>query len=284
MKNVVVTGTNGFIGGNLVAKLRKEYNVFEITEEIFKSNDWLKTLAEELDRIKPEAIFHVGAISNTLETDVNCIMIRNFEFTKRLADYCDVFQVPFIYSSSAACYGVNGRHPANLYGWSKYAAEQYILSLGGVALRYFNVYGPGEEDKGKMASVAYQMWENHNGGKPIKLFPGKPQRDFVYIDDVVNANIHALKNFEELQFRYYEVGSGEARTFEDVLDIMEISYTYADEKEIPKGYQLFTQSASTNWMPNWQPEYKLEDGLKKYKDYLILSLGTSPDISGLVDE
>lgn len=268
MKNILVTGANGFIGGNLVIKLREEYNVCEITEDIFKNEDWLKTLAEELDRLKPEAIFHVGAVEDTLEKDVNFIMIRNFEFTKRLMDYCDVFRVPFIYSSSYTCYGVNGRHPSNLHGWSKYVSEQYILSLGGVALRYFNVYGPGEEEKGKMASMMYQSWENHKLGKPIKLFPGKTERDFVFIDDVIDANIHALKNFEELQFRYFEVGSGEARTFEDALDIMEIPYSYEDEKKLPKGYQLFTQSPSQHWMPNWEPKHKLEDGLKRYKEYL----------------
>lgn len=268
MKNVIVTGGNGFVGSNLILKLRETYNVFEINEQIFENENWLRTLADELERIKPHVVFHVGAVSNTLESDVNFIMIRNFEFTKRLADYCDVFRVPFIYSSSAACYGINGSHPSNLYGWSKYVAEQYILTLGGVALRYFNVYGPGEEEKGKMASVAYQMWENNKAGKPIKLFPGKPQRDFVFVDDVVDANIYALEHFEELQFRYYEVGSGEARTFEDVLGIMEIPYSYEDEQKIPKGYQIFTQSASINWMPGWEPQFKLEDGLKRYKEYL----------------
>lgn len=268
MKNVLVTGANGFIGGNLVVKLRESYNVFEITDDIFKSDDWLKHLAEELDRIKPEAVFHVGAVSDTMESDVNYMMIRNYEFTQKLTDYCTIFNVPIVYSSSAACYGVNGRHPSNLYGWSKYAAEQYVILNGGVALRYFNVYGPGEEHKEKMASVAYQMWDNNRVGKPIKLFPGKPQRDFVYVDDVVSANIHALEHYEELQFNYFEVGSGEARTFEDVLEIMEIPYTYADEKDMPKGYQLFTQSASGKWMTGWEPKFKLEDGLKKYKEYL----------------
>lgn len=268
MKNVLVTGSNGFIGTNLISKLRESYNVFEITEEIFKSVEWLKILFEELDRIKPEAVFHVGAVSNTLENDVNYIMIRNYEFTQKLTDYCTIFGVPIIYSSSASCYGVNGQHPSNLYGWSKYTAEHYVLINGGVSLRYFNVYGPGEEDKGTMASVAYQMWDNNRIEKPIKLFPGKPKRDFVYVEDVVSANIHALENYERLQYGYFEVGSGEARTFEDVLEIMEIPYTYAEENQIPKGYQIFTQSAAGKWMPEWEPKFRLEDGLKRYKTYL----------------
>lgn len=268
MKNVLVTGANGFIGGNLVVKLRESYNVFELTEQIFESEDWLKTLAEELDRIKPEAVFHVGAVTDPSEMDINYVMIRNYEFTHKLMDYCTIFNVPLVYSSAASCYGVNGRHPSNLYGWSKYTSEQYVLASGGVALRYFNVYGPGEETKGKTASIPYQMWHNNHNQKPIKLFPGKPERDFVYIEDVISANIYALENYQKLQFNYFEVGSGESKTFEDVLDIFEIPYSYAEETEYPKGYQLFTQNASKNWMPEWEPEFKLEDGLKKYKEYL----------------
>ena len=121
-----------------------------------------------------------------------------------------------IYSSSAANYGERGENPSNLYGWSKYTAEDYVISNGGIALRYFNVYGPGEENKGSMASVALQMTRNYKEGKEIKLFPKKPKRDFVYIKDIISANLYAFENFNSLSGKYYEVGSGESRTFEDV--------------------------------------------------------------------
>jgi ADP-L-glycero-D-manno-heptose 6-epimerase len=174
----------------------------------------------------------------------------------------------FIYSSSAANYGTNDEYPSNLYGWSKYTAEQYVIKCGGIALRYFNVYGPLEDHKGKMASVAYQMLEKQKEGQEIKLFPKKPQRDFVYVKDIISANLFAMKWFEDYQGQWYEVGSGDARTFEDVLDILEIPYTYHNEKDIPKGYQFHTKSNSENWMVGWTPQYNLEKGLKDYLTFL----------------
>ena len=107
------------------------------------------------------------------------MMLLNYEVTKYITDLCYEHMIPLVYSSSAANYGTNEQYPSNLYGWSKYAGEGYVVSRGGVALRYFNVYGPGEEDKGRMASVAYQMYKRYQNGDEIKLFPKKPLRDFV---------------------------------------------------------------------------------------------------------
>ena len=122
-----------------------------------------------------------------------------------LFDLAKIWDKPVIYSSSAANDGDNGL-PSNFYGWSKYVTEQYGLSQVDkfYALRYFNVYGPGEEHKGKMSSVAYQAWKKGS----FKLFDGKPQRDFVYIDDVVNATL--LPIFEKCRSGIYHVGTGEA--------------------------------------------------------------------------
>ncbi len=150
----------------------------------------------------------------------------------------------------------------------KYVGEGYVISNGGIALRYFNVYGPGEENKGKMASVAYQMFIKNIKGEKITLFPKKPQRDFVYIKDIVSANIHALKNYEELSGKYYEVGSGTARTFEDVLNNMGIEYGYTSEDVIPNGYQFYTCSDKSKWMNGWESKWDLEMGIKDYKEYL----------------
>ena len=139
-----------------------------------------------------------------------------------------------------------------------------MISKGGIALRYFNVYGPGEHNKGRMASVAYQMDQKFKSGDSINLFPGKPTRDFVYVKDVVSANVHALEDYSSLRGNYYEVGSGESRPFEDVLGSLGIPFTYHPEESIPEGYQFFTMSDSTKWMPGWSPKWNLERGLSDY--------------------
>lgn len=260
---IIITGTKGFIGSNLKKELENKFEIIEINEDVFKTTSWRDEVSKHfwLDIV---AVFHVGACSNTLETDVNYMMLVNYEFTKHLMNLCESKNIPIIYSSSAANYGTNNEHPSNLYGWSKYVAEDYVASNGGIGLRYFNVYGPGEQNKGKMASVAFQMSEKHKNNEDIKLFPKKPKRDFVYVKDVVSANIHAFENYEELCGKYYEVGSGTARPFEDVMNIMNIPYEYHNENLIPNGYQFYTCSDKKKWMKNWESKWSLEDGLKDY--------------------
>ncbi len=265
---IVITGTNGFIGANLLNELKDGNEILEINEDIFDLENWYDEIYFKLNIFEPDVVFHVGACSDTLETNVNYMMTRNFEFTRRVAEWCQLLEKKFIYSSSAANYGTNNEYPSNLYGWSKYAAEQYVTKCGGVALRYFNVYGPLEDHKGRMASVAYQMLEKQKEGQEIKLFPKKPQRDFVYVKDVVSANLFAMNNYEENRGQWYDVGSGDARTFEDVLDILGIEYTYHNEEDIPKGYQFYTKSSPANWMFGWDPQYNLERGLLDFKKYL----------------
>jgi ADP-L-glycero-D-manno-heptose 6-epimerase len=273
MTNVLLTGSKGFIGQNLKIELIKQgFDVFEINEDIFISKEWKADLLLTLIRNKPKAIFHVGACSDTLEKDVNYMMVLNFEFTKILVDWSLQNDSKLIYSSSAASYGENNLHPSNLYGWSKYVAEQYVISNNGIGLRYFNVYGPKEEHKGKMASVAYQSYIKNTNGEECKLFPKKPTRDFVYVKDIISANIYAFLNYDNLNKKYYDVGSGESRSFEDVLDNMKITYTYQDEKMIPEGYQFFTCSDKNKWMEGWNPEYNLEKGIEDYKNNLELSM------------
>jgi ADP-L-glycero-D-manno-heptose 6-epimerase len=270
MRNVIVTGSRGFIGKSLSYKLERDgYNVLNIDDNYFNSLDWGKKLLELLESSIYDAVFHVGACSDTLETNVDYMMTRNYESTKIIMDWCLKNNKPMIYSSSAANYGVNNLYPANLYGWSKYVAEGYVISNGGIALRYFNVYGPGEENKGKMASVAYQMFQKNKKDEKIFLFPKKPQRDFVYVKDVISANIHALLNYDKLRGSYYEVGSGEARTFEDVLNNMEITFGYTSEDLIPNGYQFYTCSDKLKWMNGWESEWNLEKGILDYKKYLV---------------
>jgi len=263
---VIITGTKGFIGSNLKKELQKSYEILEINEDVFNSLKWKEDVAA-LFWMNIKFVFHVGACSDTLETDVNYMMTRNYEFTRHLSDICKWENIPMIYSSSAANYGINGDYPSNLYGWSKYAGEQYVLQNGGIALRYFNVYGPGEENKGRMASVAFQMYQKQKSGEKIYLFPRRPKRDFVYIKDIISANVYAADNFSQLLGKYYEVGSGNSEAFESVLDELQIPYEYTSEKQIPKGYQFYTQSLQINWMSGWKPEYDLQKGLRDYKQY-----------------
>jgi nucleoside-diphosphate-sugar epimerase len=250
---VLITGTKGFIGGNL-----KKYfdSPLELNEDTPVTREWL-------DEHKPETVFHVGACSNTLETDVNYIMLTNYESTKIISDWCHDNNVPLIYSSSAACYGNNGVCPSNLYGWSKYVGEQYVLSRGGIALRYYNVYGPGEEHKGRMASMAFQMLKAGS----TKLFPGEPKRDFIYVDDVILANLHALAHYDVLSGKKYDVGLGEAHSFEYIADTLGVPYTYHDESTIPEGYQFYTCSNPRYWMPGWAPQYSIKTTLQLCKTY-----------------
>jgi len=264
MEKIIITGTKGFIGSNLKKELESKYEIIEINENIFKNVSWKEEVSKYF-WFEISAVFHVGACSDTLETDVNYMMLLNYEFTKHIMDLCSTKNIPMIYSSSAANYGTNNEYPSNLYGWSKYVAEDYVTSNGGIGLRYFNVYGPGEEHKGRMSSVAYQMSQKYKNGEEIKLFPKKPKRDFVYIKDVIDANIFAFKNFDNLKSDYYEVGSGQARPFEDVMSNMEIPYEYHDETIIPKGYQFYTCSNNKKWMKGWEPKWLLDDGIKDYK-------------------
>lgn len=268
MDKIIITGTNGFIGSNLKKKLESKFRIIEINEDIFDKEDWRSDLKSIIQSSKASVFYHVGACSDTLNVDVNYMMKLNFESTKIICDVCKKLQIPVIYSSSAAVYGIDDKSPSNLYGWSKWIGECYVIQTGGIALRYFNVYGPGEDKKGRMASVAYQMWQKKKSGSEINLFPKKPSRDFVYVDDIVSANIYAHQNFASLSGNWYEVGSGESRTFEDVLNILNIEFGYHSEDMIPTGYQFFTKSLRSRWMWGWSPEFNLERGLNDYKSCL----------------
>lgn len=244
--NILLTGSRGFVAQNIYRELNElGHDVYAIEKE----NTWKDVLAfiRECD-----VVMHQGAISDTMNYDINEMMTENFEFSRKLFDACSDKKI--IYASSAACYDLTSP-----YAWSKYCAEVYGLAACDdfVALRYFNVYGPGENHKGKMASVAHQaMNRNH-----MRLFPERPTRDFVYIDDVVSANIHAMENTIR---GVYDVGTGQSRSFEDVCDILGVPFDYADSSNIPTHYQYHTKADYRNWMPGWYPKWNLEAGLIEY--------------------
>lgn len=269
MIKVIVTGYKGFIGSQIFEELKlRGYEVHGIGEEYFEHDNWSDYLLNFIDEISPDVIFHIGACSDTLETNVEYMMTRNYESTKIMMDWCNQNKIPMIYSSSAANYGINNKYPSNLYGWSKYVGEGYVISNGGIALRYFNVYGFGEQNKGKMASVAYQSYLKNKNHEKVYLFPKTPKRDFVYILDIISANMYAFLNYYSLKGSYYEVGCGESKSFEDVLNLMNIKYDYLSEESIPNGYQFLTCSNPEKYMKGWTPLWNIEKAIPHYKKIL----------------
>jgi ADP-L-glycero-D-manno-heptose 6-epimerase len=267
---ILVTGARGFVGKQLLDSLFLQGydDVLGIDDE-YLQGEWKKNIDKILNDLDPSVIFHVGACSDTLEQNVNYMMVRNYESTKFLCDWCS--QHPdkkIIYSSSAANYGVNRDYPSNLYGWSKYVAEDYVLSAGGVALRYFNVYGPGEGNKGKMSSFLHQAYQKTKTGQEVLLFPKKPTRDFIYIKDVVSANVHAMINYDQNKGKYYEISTSISSEFEEMMDLAGIEYRYLPENCIPIGYQYYTCGDSKKWMKGWTPEYSLSRGVEEYISFL----------------
>lgn len=268
-RKVVVTGSEGFIGKRLLGTLARMGLVVQGWDPGGESaRKTFDDFVASLNGFQPKVIFHVGADSNTLAQSVNEVMRANYLFTKRLSDWASARGVDVIFSSSAACYGNKSGHPENLYAWSKFAAEDYVRLSGGVCLRYFNVYGPGEAHKREMASFVMQAWKASILGTQPRLFPGQPRRDFVFVDDVVSANIAAMDNLKFTRSEVYDVGTGRARTFEDCLDLMGLTWSYADSRAIPEGYQFFTQADPDKFVPNWRPSFSLEDGMREYRKFL----------------
>jgi len=257
-KKVLLTGHKGFVGSNLLRKLKQlGHYVYCLEREDVVSDIELESMIKKCD-----VVFHVGAISDTELQDCNEMLEWNYNSSKIIFDLARKYDVKVVYSSSAANYGNGDGIPTNIYGWSKLLAEEYGLKACQkfVALRYFNVYGPGEENKGKMASVAYQAWI----AKKFMLFPGDIKRDFIYIDDVVNANIHA----STLERGVFDVGTGKADTFQNLVDGVGIPYEYHSKNKIPSWYQHFTQADKNKFMPGWEPLYNVHSGTEKYRDYL----------------
>ena len=255
----IVTGTEGFVGKAVAEALELggDYVYHICQEEMAYEEIRLDSMVKQCD-----GIFHIGAILDTTEQDPNYMLYWNYTTSKILFDLARKYNKKVVYSSSAACYGDGNGIPNNIYGWSKLLAEEYGLKACEkfVALRYFNIYGPGEEHKGKMASVAYQAY---TAGK-FKLFPGEIRRDFIYINDVVHANIHAMS----LERGVFDVGTGIAETFESLVEGMEIPYTYHTKGKIPIWYQFYTKSQNTKFMPGWTPEWNVKDGTRNYRELL----------------
>lgn len=266
----LLTGYEGFIGQNLKEELKKEgHNIYGIEKRHVKG--YLENIENFESYVSEcDVIFHVGAISDTSLQDYHEMLYYNYHFTKVLIDLSKKHNKKIIYSSSASVYG-NGEVssvPNNIYAWSKLLGEEYgrlVHPEGFTSLRYFNVYGPHEEHKGKMSSIGYQAHIIRDSEIPFKLFPKNPSRDFIYVKDVVSANVSAITAPSGV----YDVGFGESMLFEDfLLGMGGIKHEYVSEDKIPIWYQYYTKADENNWLPNWKPKYNLENGTEDYMKFL----------------
>ena len=265
----IVTGAAGFIGANIVKGLNNRGCNDVIAVDNLTQADKFVNLADHhiidyFDKVdfiekvkarkiaKPEAIFHEGACSDTMEHNGHYMMENNYRYTLELFRWCQEEKIPFIYASSAATYGASNvfkedisyEKPLNVYGYSKYLFDQVLrkemqkgLTAPVAGLRYFNVYGPHEQHKGRMASVAFHQFFQFRKEGHVRLFEGclgygngEQERDFVYVDDVIAVNLHF---FDKPVTGIYNCGTGRAQPFNDVsLGVVNALRTHEGKEKV----------------------------------------------------
>ena len=265
---------------------------------------WLK------DRTDIEAIIHMGAISATTEGDFNKLLESNMHYSQNLWHWCVDNKVPFFYASSAATYGAGEKgyddmslenlRPLNAYGYSKHFFDQWVTRQSAenappnwAGFKFFNVYGPNEYHKERMASVAFHTFNQFNETGTMKLFKGtkvgladgEQLRDFVYVKDAAAVLVYffsqAVITKSPCHNGIYNLGTGQARTFKDLASAVMAStgrtpsITYIDmPKDLQGKYQYFTEGNMTKLRiaGYTQPFMQLEDGVADYiKNYLMQS-------------
>lgn len=317
---VVVTGAAGFIASNVVGALntsgrRDLVLVDDFSREERRRNYEHLCYSELVDRDaffewfnnnykNIEIIIHLGARTDTTEFDYGVFQKLNVDYTIELWKLCTGFQIPLIYASSAATYGMgelgyDDRHdivpelkPLNPYGRSKNEIDKYILNQAEqppfwAGLKFFNVYGPNEFHKGKMASVILHAYRQIKETGKVKLFrshnpnykDGQQLRDFVYVKDVARVILWLMEHQPDNGL--YNVGTGHARSFYDLADNtfkamgVETHIEFIDTPlEIRDKYQYFTEANMAKLRNAGYTDAftSLEDGVREYVLFLIHSL------------
>jgi len=307
---IVVTGGAGFIGSNIVRGLndageenilvvdnlsnaQKHLNLNRLSfSDYIDKDDFLARLG----RIpNVSAIFHQGACSSTTEQDGKYMMSNNYEYSKILLNHCLEKKINFLYASSAAVYG-NGdngfteepkaEYPLNVYGFSKFAFDNYVrrvfpkAEIQILGLRYFNVYGPQENHKGRMASVAFHLFNQLQDSGKMRLFEGSEEfrRDFINVADAVKINLHF---YQTKSSGIFNAGTGKARSFTDIARAMQDIHGRGEIENIPfpedllGKYQKFTEAGLDNLRAaGYSEEFmSLEEGVMQYYDQLSSSNG-----------
>ncbi len=297
---VLVTGGAGFIGSNLALEIQKRYpdwevvilddfssghfkNIVDFEGEIITGSIAETDTIDKLRKYKFDAILHQAANVNTTDQNQRKMMEINCEAFKNILGIARESKAKVVYASSAAVYGNTPApmrisqkpKPENIYGFSKYAmdivASKFMKEnprIGIIGLRYFNVYGPRETFKGKMASMILQLTVQILKGKRPRLFKwGEQKRDFVYVMDCVEANIKGLLSEKS---GIVNVGTGKARSFNEVIEVikktldLEVEVEYFDNPY--DFYQNFTEAdlTETKKILNWYPQTHIEEGIPKY--------------------
>lgn len=311
---IIVTGGAGFIGSNLVRALnRSGHTNILVVDDLRDAHKILNLsdcrIAEYLDMHefatrmatgqdfapKLEAIFHQGACTDTTEWNGLLMMRTNYEFSRHLLRYATERRVPLVYASSASVYGAgrdfrvseDGERPINVYAFSKLMFDRHVRQVTAsfrspvVGLRYFNVYGPGEAHKARMASVIHHFREQLKTGDEIRLFrgsdgygDGEQSRDFIHVDDVVAVNLWAWQ--QGAKSGIFNVGTGQARSFNDLARAVLKWHGRGRIEFIPfpehlKGsYQSYTQADLTGLRAagHSAPFIPIEEGVPRYLDAL----------------